>query len=212
MGHRIGAIFKNPRAMRLDRDLAEIQAMKDESTILDFETKGNPPEEYLVTFHGKSLIPKNGEHFPATQGTTKDIGVGNKQQVSIRLTGEYPRRAPEVKWMTPILHPNIWGRGTVCLGNFGSNWTPYIKLADLIEVLWDMERLAILNPHSAGTGASNAMKFWKDLDDHFHFPIDKRPLRDKVLTKEDGSSIVRDMPRGADDVVLLDDDESCPLK
>lgn len=201
MRHRLGA-FRTPRTMRLERDLADMKNLKNESTILDFEASGHDPgapEEYLVTFHGKTLLPAD-----------KGAKVSDRpQQARISLSGEYPRRQPSLQWQTPILHPNIWGSlgsMTVCLGNFQSQWTPYLRLVDMVEILWDMARLAILNPYSAGTVGGDDYETWAKLRQQFDFPVDRRPLRDKVLGPNDGSSIIRpDSP--SDEVILLDDDE-----
>lgn len=194
--------------MRLERDLADMNALKNESTILDFQATGhNPaaPEEYLVTFHGKTLVADS-------KGNAKLSD--RPQQARISLAGEYPRREPGLAWLTPILHPNIWGTPghmTVCLGNFHSQWTPYLRLVDMVEILWDMARLAILNPYSAGVGGSNADEDWAKLRQRFDFPVDRRPLRDKILGPNDGSSIIRpDSP--SDEIILLDDDDGACRK
>lgn len=200
MAHRMGA-FRTPRTMRLERDLDELKKLKAESTIFDYETVGDKsaPEKYTFIYKGKTLVPGPGGPVVSSE----------PQEVSISLHGDYPRRQPELSWKTPILHPNIWGserHKTICLGNFHNQWTPYVKLADMAEILWDMGRLAILNPRSAGTGGANAEPEWAGLREHFGFPVDKRPLRNKILGQDEGSSLIR--PGGAaDEVILLDDDE-----
>jgi len=193
--HHLGA-FRTPRTMRLERDLKEMNTLKAESSIIDFKAFGDPPDRYVVTFHGRSLVPEPDEK----------VGEAKSQQVEIRLGGDYPRSQPQLHWLTPILHPNIWGHGTVCLGNFHNQWTPYVKLVDMVEIMWDMSRLAILNPHSAGTGGSNAGEWWAKLREKIGLPVDKRPLRDKILGQNDGSSILRpNSPK--DEIILLDDSE-----
>lgn len=187
--------------------------MKKNSTIFDFEVSGDPPEKYLVTFKGNTLIPtQKGAMFPSEEGDRYGAVLGGPQQVEITLSGEYPRRQPNIRWLTPIIHPNIWGHGTVCLGNFAGQWTPHFRLVDMVEILWDMARLAVLNPLSAGTGASNVDGLYQKLDKTYRFPVDKRPLRNKELGNSEGSSIVR--PEGGeDDVVIFDDDGgNCPIK
>jgi len=191
MPRYMGAVFRSPRTARLERDYRDMVALRNDSTILDFETRGDPPEEYQITFHGKTLV-KNGA-----------VRIADVQKLALRLGAQYPLLRPDVRWITPIHHPNIF-TGTVCLGRFSQEWTPVVKLADFVEILWDMARLSILNPHSAGPGAAKEDKYWADLDRQFGFPVDKRPLRDKVLRRDEGSSILR--PEGAqDDIVIIDD-------
>ena len=200
MPYGMGA-FRTPRTMRLERDLAELKKLRDDSTIFDFKVEGDAsaPEKYTFIYRGKTLVPgKNGPGISEAP-----------QRVTVDLGGNYPRTQPNLAWTTPILHPNIWGSDphkTICLGNFHNQWTPYVRLVDMAEILWDMGRLAILNPHSAGTGGRDAHSEWSLLRRDFDFPVDRRPLRDKVLAKDEGSSIIR--PGGKEDeVMLLDDDD-----
>lgn len=179
--------------MRLDRELTDLKQLKDDSTILDFKVSGDPPDKYLIRFSGKSLVPSQG-----------GVKLGDQQEVEIELGSDYPRRRPNVRWLTPIAHPNISG-GQVCFGNFASNWSPSVRLADVVEILWDYARLAILNPHSAYGGHFGAA--WPELDKKYEFPVDRRLLRDRILPNDVGSSILR--PDGkADDIVILNDDKS----
>lgn len=207
MAYRMGA-FRTPRTMRLERDLDDLKKLRDESTIFDFKTVGGDPkapEKYVFIYNGKTLVP----------GPNKGAEISDQtQKVEVELGGNYPRSQPGLAWKTSILHPNIWGsenHKTICLGNFHNQWTPYVRLADMAEILWDMARLAILNPYSAGTGGSDAHIEWSSLREHFGFPVDKRPLRDKTLGTGDGSSLIR--PGGPEDeVILLDDDNGACQK
>lgn len=180
--------------MRLDHELADMKKLQGDSTILDFKVSGDPPDKYLIRFNGKSLVPDG-------HGGVK---LGDHQEVEIELGSDYPRRRPNVRWLSPIVHPNISG-GQVCFGNFASNWSPSVRLADIAEILFDYSRLAILNPHSGYGGVTD--KTWAELDAKYKFPVDKRPLRDKILPNDVGSSELR--PDGkADDIVILNDSES----
>lgn len=192
---RLGAkFFKTPLTLRLEREYADLVKLENDSTILEMEAEGDPPDGYRFTFHGKSLVP----------GSPDGVKIGNKQSVELTLGTEFPRKRPEVRWLTPIIHPNISG-GSVCMGNFAAHWSPSVRLADLVEILWDMSRLAIFNPHSAY--ASGLHETWQQLDERYHFPVDKRPLRDKILPNDAGSSELRPSG-GPNDIVILNDDES----
>src|SRR5262245_51493340 len=99
MTHRMGAFFKTPRTICLANAYKEMLELQKDSSILEFTTEGDPPDKYHIVFHGKSLVPK---------GEGK-IGFGNRQAVDVRLGVEFPRVRPEIRWQTPILHPNISG-------------------------------------------------------------------------------------------------------
>lgn len=193
--HQLGVPkFKTPLTMRLERELKDLEVLKRDSTILEIKAQGDPPDTYRVIFHGKSLVPADNED---------GVAIGDIQECQIKLGREFPRRRPEVEWLTPIVHPNISG-GSVCMGNFAANWNPNFTLSMLVEVLWDMARMAIFNPHSA-YGRDSRMT-WEQMDKKFHFPVDRRPLRDKLLPNDAGSSIVR--PEGGEaDIVIMDDSQ-----
>lgn len=194
---RLGAApwGRTPRTMRLEKDHREMLQLRKDSTIVDFTVDDNdPPERYRITFRGKSLVPKGGGYV-----------IGDRQEVEVRLGVNYPIGRPEVYWKTSVGHPNISG-GNVCFGNFGTYWTPNFRLTELVEVLWDYARLAILNPYHSYEG-QGAPKKWADLDKRFGFPVDKRPLRDLIKGPDEGSSVVRAEPSDRDDILIIDDDE-----
>lgn len=159
----------NPRARRLAKDFEEMKALADASPILEFEAQGDPPDRYLLRFHGLGLDPKEG--------------VRDTHEITLTLGADYPRSLPAIRWQTPILHPNIAG-GTPCLGNIGMN--PTVRLIDIVEILWDMTRMAIYNAESAGN--------WGKLRKQYDFPLDRRTIRGQVPRVKD---------QGDDDVDLI---------
>lgn len=203
MDYYLGAARKipklplTPRQRVLGQHYAEMEQLQKESSILEFTATGKTPDKYHLIFHGKCLVVDSAG----------EVKLGDRQEVDISLGMDYPRVMPGVRWITPIVHPNIFNNG-VCFGNFAARWTPYFHLTDMAEILWDYMRLAILNPLSAGPGASNQRLSYEQLDEKFKFPVDRRPLRDKLVGKNEGSSAIR--PAGTqEDIVILDDPEKC---
>ena len=196
----MGAVWKTPRTLRLDRDHADMRRLREESTILEWTAKDDPPEAYRIVFHGKSLVPAGAG----------GIALGDRQELDLRMGAEYPRIHPQVQWLTPIVHPNIFSN-SVCFGHFGSQWTPYYRLVEFVEVMWDYGRMAILNPFSAGPGGRPEVERWAEIDRRFVFPVDKRPLRDKILGNDAGSYVVRQAPEDKDDIVIMPEEPGeCP--
>jgi ubiquitin-protein ligase len=153
-----GRFFETPRTRRLRRDFDEMRILRDESTILEFETEGDPPDRYRIVFHGKGL--ESGSRI-------RDV-----HELEMGLGAEYPHRLPVVRWTTPILHPNMEGGRAPCFGSFAM--TPYVRLTEIVEILWDMARMAIFN---LGQGAGA----WHDIARAVGgFPVDPRILRDKA--------------------------------
>lgn len=158
----------SPRIRRLRTDLKVLESLKADSTILEFQSQGTPPEVYVVRFRGKGLSRPDPSGAPEIQEV---------HEVSIRLGASYPRVMPEMQWRSPIFHPNISGAGMVCLGGYGTYWVPSLNLDELCEMLWDMIRYAnydITSPYNREAAD------WAAAQRQYRFPVDPRPIRDKV--------------------------------
>ena len=81
---------------------------------------------------------------------------------------------PEIRWITPIYHPNISEIGMVCLGGYGTHWVPSVQLDELCIMLWDMARYHnydIRSPYNRDAA------LWVANQTTILFPTDQRPLR-----------------------------------
>src|SRR5688572_22490426 len=172
------AFFDSPRSRRLKADLEALKTLKENSTIVDYQAFGDPPERYLISFKGKGLLRKS-EADP--------VEVAEVHRVEIRLGIDYPRSRPDLQWLTSIYHPNISAVGAVCLGGYSTNWVPSLGLAELCEMLWDMVRYANYDPKSAYNYAAGR---WSETQTQFDFPLDPRNLRDR-MTKTIGDNVIR---------------------
>ena len=151
--------FDTPRTRRLKRDFEEMKVLREQSSILDFQADGVAPEKYTIRFRGAGL--------------GQNDRIETNHQLSIRLGIDYPRSKPDIHWETPIHHPNISG-GNPCFGTFVMN--PNVRLVDIVEILWDMCRMALYNPY----GGYGEKDIWQQLRRKLDFPVDKRILRDKI--------------------------------
>ena len=114
-------------------------------------------------------------------GLGPDGTIQKSHEISLHLGMNYPMTLPGIQWQTPINHPNISGGGSPCLGNIGMN--PRVRLVDIVEVLWDMNRMAIYS------GSDR----YEDLRKKHGFPVDERLLRDKAprpRTDEGGDELI----------------------
>ena len=206
----MSSFFDTPRTRRLRADLEALKTLRDNSTILDFQSFGDPPERYLLTFKGKGLVRK-AEGEP--------VDVAEVHRVEIRLGIDYPRSRPDLQWLTSIYHPNISAVGAVCLGGYSTNWVPSLGLAELCEMLWDMVRYANFDPKSAYNYAAGR---WSETQAQFDFPVDPRPLRDR-LAKIAGDNVIQFREPGAapkeappivrppeEDILVIDDSTPTP--
>ncbi len=157
-------MYQSPRIRRLHNDLAALERLRSESSVFRFIAQGDPPQQYLISFKGKGLWRDRGK-----------VRVLEDHHVEIKLGASYPRTMPEIRWMTPIYHPNISEIGMVCLGGYGTHWVPSVQLDELCVMLWDMARYHnydIRSPYNRDAA------LWVANQTTFLFPTDSRPVRD----------------------------------
>ena len=141
-----------------------MEKLRGESSVLRFRASGQPAQRYVVEFHGRSLSRDQGK-----------VGTRDHHEVEIKLGSAYPRSMPELRWLTPIYHPNISEIGLVCLGGYGTHWVPSLQLDELCAMLWDMARYHnydIRSPYNRDAA------LWAANQTTYPFPTDHRPLRD----------------------------------
>ncbi len=156
--------YESPRLRRLRSDLAALEKLRAESSVFSFKTAGRPPQHYTLAFTGKSLARDRGKTV-----------VREHHEVEVKLGASYPRTMPEIRWLTPIYHPNISEIGMVCLGAYGTHWVPSLALDELCVMLWDMARFQnydIKSPYNREAAQ------WAANQGIYRFPMDPRPLRD----------------------------------
>lgn len=159
-----------PRERRLRNDFAAIQKLQSESSILDFVAIGALPESYTLIFRGLGVWKTELNH---------DVLTRDEHQVVVRFNASYPRMMPELVWKTPIFHPNISSSGVVCLGGYGTYWVPSVTLDELCTMLWDMIRYKNFDPESP---YNRQAAIWAKQQNGARFPIDPRPIRNKIAT------------------------------
>jgi len=157
-------MHESPRIRRLHSDLAALERLMAESTVLRFRGRGNPVQQYLIEFRGQSLARERGK-----------VAVRDRHEVEIKLGSSYPRTMPEIRWLSPIYHPNISEIGMVCLGGYGTHWVPSLNLDELCGMLWDMARY---HNYDIRSPYNREAALWVANQSTFRFPLDARPLRD----------------------------------
>lgn len=156
------------RETRLRNDHQRIRDLVNRSELIHIlHTDGSPPEKYHMQF--------------TCRGVEK-LGAGGKpilrerHEVSIYLHAEYPLKQPQLKWLTPIFHPNIHSSGAVCIGA----WWPAKTLDELLLTLGEMVQYKNLGPKDPMNSKAAA---WA-LRNKRLFPIDPRPLKGRSLEDE----------------------------
>ena len=71
--------------------------------------------------------------LPGPEGSAYEEGSSN---ISLIFTDRYPFKSPEVKFITPMYHPNIKkDTGEIDDNLFSKSWSPTQKISDIIEKL-----------------------------------------------------------------------------
>lgn len=150
------------RLARLEADYAALQALVTRSPLIFIDkTSGSPPEEYEIRFTCRGISSVDSLNRPV---------YSENHRVYIRFTAEYPAKPPQMRWLTPLFHPNVSAQGTqVCI----STWYPAKTLDDLVMMLGRMIQFQNYNPYSA---LNVAAAKWCDMHRHL-LPTDDRQLR-----------------------------------
>ena len=157
-------MHESPRLRRLRNDHSAMERLREESSVLRFKASGKPSQHYVIEFRGRSLARHRGK-----------VTVSERHEVEIKLGASYPRSMPELRWLTPIYHPNISEIGMVCLGGYGTHWVPSLNLDELVGMLWDMTRY---HNYDVRSPYNRDAALWVANQSTFAFPLDPRPLRD----------------------------------
>jgi len=155
------------RIARLNADRELLAALDAASSIFSLEVTGDPPDRYTLTFRGKGL----GRDASAAS----DVAVVELHQIDLRMPYSYPASPPDIRWITPLWHPNVSFSGFVNPADIGLVWTSEIPLDLVCERLWDVARCQFLNLDKA---TNYAAKNWFERECSFALPLDHRPLRD----------------------------------
>lgn len=111
------------RAERIRTDLTKLSELERSSggRIEVIGTSGNPARTVTVKLK-----------YPTAAGREYPNSVQPETRVRIELLDRYPFVEPNVTVETPILHPNVYSSGKVCLG---SKWMPTQGLDLLVRRL-----------------------------------------------------------------------------
>ena len=157
--------YESPQVRRLRSDMAALEKLRAESSVFEYRSFGKPlAQRHVVEFRGKGLARDKGK-----------IVLRDRHEVEIKLGASYPRTMPELRWLTPIYHPNISEIGLVCLGGYGTHWVPSLQMDELCGMLWDMVRY---HNYDVRSPYNREAALWAASQTAFSFPVDPRPLRD----------------------------------
>lgn len=181
------------RAQRIEREIHLLEKLKRGSAIFDFHPRGDNSELLMVTFNGKGIVARLDEgsseesvghdsnHRDSNADDTDfDTLINDIHRIQISLPEGYPKCAPEIRWQSGLLHPNVSFSGFVDLEELGLPWQPEMTLDVVCDRLWDVNRLAYVNLPAA---TNHTARKWFEEDCTFSMPVDARPLRNRTLAR-----------------------------
>lgn len=167
------------RETRLRNDYERVRDLAHRSEFISIlATDGDPPEKYLIRYTCRGIE----KVAPSGSPVLCDV-----HEVSLYLHAEYPLKQPQLKWQTPIFHPNIHVTGAVCIGA----WWPAKTLDELLLTLGEMIQYKNFDPKDPMNSRAAS---WSLRHKHL-FPIDKRELKGQSLS----------------DLIILGDEETDDL-
>jgi hypothetical protein len=197
------------RTERLKHELAGLAALKQASTSLEYQAEGAAPERYVITFRGRGACRAG-----ATRGGVEIVSV---HRCELRLPFTYPTDAPDVRWLTPLMHPNVSYSGFLSWREIGIDWHPDMTLGVVCERLWDVVRLAYVNTTDV---LNYSAQRWLEEQNRTPLPLDIRPLRDIVppanpniisYARRDGVSRPVSASAAGTEVLFIGEDTPVPV-
>merc|ERR1719461_1453673 len=71
---------------------------------------------------------------------------GGTFKLNLSFTEDYPNKAPKVKFITKMFHPNIYANGAICLDILQHNWSPIYDISAILTSIQSL--LTDPNPNS----------------------------------------------------------------
>ena len=81
---------------------------------------------------------------PPLPGPDDSPYVGGKFQIEFKFGADYPFKAPQIRFLTKIYHPNVKSEnGEICADIINANWAPTLNVMHCLTTLRSM----LLNPN-----------------------------------------------------------------
>mmetsp|Transcript_2257 Transcript_2257/g.3598 ORF Transcript_2257/g.3598 Transcript_2257/m.3598 type:complete len:152 (-) Transcript_2257:362-817(-) len=105
-----------------------------------------PSTDNIMMWHAVIFGP---EDTPWEGGTFK---------LSLEFSEEFPNKAPQVRFLTKMFHPNIYNDGTICLDILQNQWSP---IYDIQAILTSIQSL-LCDPNPNSPANSEAARMYVD--------------------------------------------------
>ena len=83
---------------------------------------------------------------------------GGTFKLVLEFTEDYPNKAPQVRFLTKMFHPNIYNDGQICLDILQNQWSP---IYDISAILTSIQSL-LCDPNPASPANSEASRLYSE--------------------------------------------------
>ncbi|KAG8461223.1 hypothetical protein KFE25_002412 [Diacronema lutheri] len=101
-------------------------------------------------------------------------------RLQLEFTEDYPNKAPTVKFVTKLFHPNVYADGSICLDILQNQWSP---IYDISAILTSIQSL-LCDPNPNSPANSEAARLYQEnRREYERKPADAEPSRSDRNTK-----------------------------
>jgi len=79
-------------------------------------------------------------------------------RLQLEFTEDYPNKAPTVKFVTKLFHPNVYADGSICLDILQNQWSP---IYDISAILTSIQSL-LCDPNPNSPANSEAARLYQE--------------------------------------------------
>jgi len=80
---------------------------------------------------------------------------GGTFKLSLVFSEDYPNKAPQVKFITKMFHPNIYADGAICLDILQNQWSPIYDISAILTSIQSL--LTDPNPNSPANAEASKL-------------------------------------------------------
>eukprot|EP01113_Clastostelium_recurvatum_P001972 TRINITY_DN1081_c0_g1_i1.p1 TRINITY_DN1081_c0_g1~~TRINITY_DN1081_c0_g1_i1.p1 ORF type:complete len:152 (-),score=21.78 TRINITY_DN1081_c0_g1_i1:349-804(-) len=95
---------------------------------------GAPQESNILLWHAVIFGPE------------ETAWEGGTFKLSLQFSEEYPNKAPVVRFLSKMFHPNVYADGAICLDILQNQWSPIYDIAAILTSIQSL--LCDPNPNS----------------------------------------------------------------
>ncbi len=65
-------------------------------------------------------------------------------RLALEFSEDYPNKAPSVKFLTKVFHPNVYNDGKICLDILQNQWSPIYDIAAILTSIQASPRCILI--------------------------------------------------------------------